>query len=56
MNYFFYFRVFTIFHYEKFFKGSLPDPNKYFHGYVNTFLKTKLEASGRNNLLIFSML
>ncbi len=44
-NYDFY-RVYTVFHYTKFFKGSESDPTKYFNGYVNTFLKLKLESTG----------
>ena len=42
----FYFRVFSVFHYEKYFEGSKSNPNHYFNGYVNTFLKMKLEATG----------
>ena len=41
------FRVFTIFHYEKFFRGGESGADKFFNGYVNAFLKLKLEASGR---------
>jgi len=29
-----------------YFKASESDPNKYFNGYVNTFLKLKLESTG----------
>ena len=42
----YYFRVFTVFHYTKYFQGSESDPNLFFNGYVNTFLKLKLESTG----------
>jgi hypothetical protein len=35
-----------VFHYKETFKGNDPDPEKLFNGYVNTFLKIKIEASG----------
>jgi hypothetical protein len=46
---FFSYRIFTVFHYKDTFKAGDPDPEKLFNGYVNTFLKIKIEASGYPN-------
>lgn len=35
-----------MFHYNRSFQGGDPDPEKLFNGYVNTFLKIKIQASG----------
>jgi len=39
-------RIYTVLHYENSFQGDNPDPSKFFNGYVNDFLKLKIEASG----------
>jgi hypothetical protein len=39
-------RIITVFHYTDGFQGANPNPEKLFNGYVNTFLKIKIEASG----------